>query len=44
MYHIIQPSVWAGAGVCDIDLPALLLLSNKRNTDECDLDIQRTTE
>ena len=34
----------ANAGVQDVDLPVLVLISNKRTADECDLDIQRTSE
>jgi hypothetical protein len=34
----------ANSGVQDVDLPVLVLVSNKRTADECDLDIQRTTE
>lgn len=34
----------ANAGVADVDLPVLVLLSNKRAPDECELDIQRATE
>ena len=34
----------ANAGVADVDLPVLVLLSNKRAPDECELDIQKATE
>lgn len=34
----------ANAGVQDVDLPVLVLVSNKRTADEVDLDIQRTSE
>jgi len=33
----------ANAGVCDVDLPVLLLLSNKRDGDRCVLDIKAST-
>lgn len=33
----------ANAGVCDVDLPVLLLISNRRDGDRCILDIKEST-
>jgi hypothetical protein len=42
--RVIEFAKRANAGVTDVDLPVLLLVSNKRDGDRCVLDLQASTE
>jgi hypothetical protein len=42
--RVVEFARRANAGVTDVDLPVLLLVSNKRDGDRCVLDIQLSTQ